>query len=58
MSFDKSYSRRSDTRRGYEEKVRDIKRDAYQPPTSRTGYGQPILGMDDVDRVRRNKLKD
>jgi hypothetical protein len=58
MSFDESYSKRSDTRGGYDDKIKKMKRDAYAPQTSRTGYGQPILGMDDVDRIRRDKLKD
>jgi hypothetical protein len=55
MSFDKDYADRSDTKKGFEAKVRKLEKEGFGR-VSATGYTDTLMGVDDLDRVRRVKL--
>lgn len=56
MAFDEQYKNRSDTKNGFNAKLKRIENEGFAGDRSPTGYGQSILGMDDIDRLRRQKL--
>lgn len=53
MSFDKDYANRSDTKKGFEDKIKRQQDESFGGRTSRTGYTDTLIGMDDLNRVRR-----
>ena len=57
MAFDKEYANRSDTKAGFNAKLKRVESEGFAGYRTPTGYGKSILGMDDVDRIRRQKLK-
>lgn len=56
MAYDKQYANRSDTKKGFEAKVRKLEKEGFGGRVSPTGYTDTLMGMDDLDRVRRVKL--
>jgi len=56
MAFDEEYANRSDTKKGFEAKVRKLEKEGFGGRISPTGYTDTLMGMDDVDRIRRVKL--
>lgn len=57
MSYSKDFEEKSDNESGFKRKVKIMEGEAFTPPFSTLGFDHPILGMDDVDRMRRIKLK-
>lgn len=57
MSFDEQYKNRSDTKSGFNAKLKRIENEGFAEYRTPTGYGESKLGMDDIDRLRRQKLK-
>lgn len=56
MAFDSEYKNRSDTKAGFNAKLKRIENEGFAENRSPTGYGKSKLGMDDIDRLRRQKL--
>lgn len=56
MAFDKEYKNRSDTKSGFNAKLKRIENEGFADYRTPTGYGKSKLGMDDIDRLRRQKL--
>lgn len=56
MSYDEEYRKRSDTLKGFEEKARKVKKEGFGGRISPTGYTDTLVGMDDIDRMRRIKF--
>ncbi len=56
MSFDTEYENRSDTKKGFEAKVRKLEKEAFGARVSATGYTDTLMGMDDLNRIRAIKL--
>jgi len=57
MSFENEYKNRSDTKAGFDAKLKRIENEGFAEYRTPTGYGKSQLGMDDLDRLRRQKLK-
>lgn len=57
MAYDQDYKNRSDTKAGFNAKLRRIENEGFAEYRTPTGYGKSKLGMDDLDRLRRQKLK-
>lgn len=57
MAIGKDYQNSSATEQGFKRKLRMIEGESFTPPFDTLGFDQPILGMDDLDRMRKMKLK-
>lgn len=57
MAFDEQYKNRSDTKAGFNAKLKRIENEGYAEYRTPTGYGKSKLGMDDIDRLRRKNIK-
>lgn len=56
MTYDKEYARRSDTQQGFKDKARKLEKESFDGRVSPTGYTDTLMGMDDMDRIRKTKL--
>jgi hypothetical protein len=46
----------SNSKRGFSEKVRKLEKEGFGGRVSPTGYTDCMMGMDDLDKIRRVKL--
>ncbi len=55
-SFNKGSNFKSDMKSGFEDKARAMEREGFGGRISPTGYSETLVGMDDIDRLRRIKF--
>lgn len=56
MAFSDDYKNSSATEEGFKRKLRQVTGESFTPPFDTLGFDQPIIGMDDLDRMRKMKL--
>lgn len=56
MAEKKEYNNRADSRKDFSEKAKRIESEGFGGRVSPTGYTDCMLGMDDLDKLRRVKL--